>query len=307
MSGTPDMLTHLGGVPVGSARYSNPWATHYFVDDIGGSDANDGSAPDRSKKTVQAAITAASAGDVIYINPMVYVDGQGAGRYDEILTVPVATTDLSIIGVRNFNNTEFGVRLYSASANYVLTSAAAVLHLENLAFFANTSAYGSVNLQQSPSGYSQRNDGATLYNCNFKGGTTAKGVYIEGGQATRVIGCVVNHAAAGTLTIAVPDSSGYNQQIRDCIFVDNSGTACVETCIQASGANVYSLVIDNCHFMVIPSTNAYYINCTGAQSTGLISNCYFRDDDVAIATDLIVTASGIDVVACHDGSGAFVA
>ena len=47
MSGTPDMLTHLGGVPVGSARYSNPWATHYFVDDIGGSDANDGSAPDR--------------------------------------------------------------------------------------------------------------------------------------------------------------------------------------------------------------------------------------------------------------------
>ena len=286
----------------------HPWANILYVDSISGSDSYNGLSPDRAKATIQAAIDAAVAGDKIYINPKRYIVGTGMGRYDELLTVALAQSDLSIIGVRNFDNTEFGVRIYNATASYVLTSAAPCLHLENLAFFANTLAYGSLILQNNGGANTQRNDGCTIYNCNFKVGTTGKGVMIQGGQATRIENSVFNHAAAGKLTIATPAVSGYNQQIVDCTFLDNNGVAPVECDIQAGGANVYSLKIKNCDFLhLIPTTEAYYINCPGAQSTGLIKDCGFNDPDIAIATDVILTAAGIDIVGSHDGSGAFIA
>ena len=291
-----------------AVRIDNYWGTERFVDGIDGVTGRDARSAATAVDTVQAAITASSVGDKIWIRPKAYIVGTGMGRYDELLTVALAKSDLTMIGARNYDNTEFGVRLYNATASYVLTSAAPCLHLENLAFFANTLAYGSLLLQNNGGTLTQRNDGCTIYNCNFKGGTTGKGVMIQGGQATRIEKCVFNHAAAGKLTIAVPSVSGYNQQIRDCTFLDNNGTAPVECDIQAGGANVYSLSIHKCRFLhLIPTSETYYINCPGAQSTGLISKCYFNDPDIVIATDVIITAAGIDIVGCHDGSGAEVA
>ena len=108
MSIAPDMLFHMGGVPVGGARFSSPWATHWFVDGTDGNDNNDGKTPGTAKATIQAAVTASTGGDVIYIRPQVYTLGTGFARYTEDITVAQAQTagsgteanaNKSIIGV----------------------------------------------------------------------------------------------------------------------------------------------------------------------------------------------------------------
>jgi len=121
MSIAPDMLFHMGGVPVGGARFSSPWATHWFVDGTDGNDNNDGKTPGTAKATIQAAVTASTGGDVIYIRPQVYTLGTGFARYTEDITVAQAQTagsgteanaNKSIIGVtqRQYPSDMLGVR-----------------------------------------------------------------------------------------------------------------------------------------------------------------------------------------------------
>jgi len=305
MSTFPDGLFQYGGEPVGSARYTSPWATHWFVDGISGSDGYDGKKPTSAKLTIDAAVQLAGVGDVIYIRPKIYVVGTGSGRYDEAVTVDLAQSDLSIIGVKHPNNNEFGVRLYDTSANYVLDCSAPMLHLENLGFFASTSAYGSLILRSNGATNTQRNDGCTIYGCNFKGGTAGLGVLIEGGQATRVINSVFNHAL-GTLRIATPGVSGYNQQIVGCTFLDNNGAAPAIHQISASGAHVYGLLIKDCNFCHVIPTDTYFIYLGGTLCTGLIANCFFDDADVVVATDVVLGGTNMRIVGCFDTAGVLV-
>ena len=310
MSTFPDGLYEYGGVPVGGARFTSPWATHWFVDGISGSDANAGKKPNEAKATVDAAVQLAGVGDIVYVRPNAYVVGTGMTRYTEQVTVDLAQSNLSIIGVSYPNNSEFGARLaWTSTAGFVLDSSAPALHLENLHFFAGTTAIGSLILRNNAATNTQRNDGCTMYGCNFKGGTTGNGVVIQGGQAQRIINCHFHHAGAGQLTIATPSVSGVNQHIRNCVFCDNStsGTTVAETDINASGAHVYSLLIERCFFNHVVPTSTFYIYLGGTLCTGLIAGCFFDDADVSTTTDINLGGTNMRIVGCYDASSALVA
>ena len=151
MSGTPDMLTHMGGVPVGGARFTSPWATHWFVDATDGNDNNTGKAPNRAKATIQAAVTASSGGDVIYIRPQTYKLGTGFNRYQEDITIAqggaggtgVVDTNANktIIGVtqRQYPSDMLGVRTkYATAAHGGWLIQASGTHIEGIAHFGES-------------------------------------------------------------------------------------------------------------------------------------------------------------------------
>jgi len=70
MSGTPDMLTQMGGVPVGSGQIPITFGNYYFVDANNGSDSYDGKTMATAKATVLAAynLTTTNNNDVIILS-----------------------------------------------------------------------------------------------------------------------------------------------------------------------------------------------------------------------------------------------
>jgi hypothetical protein len=303
MSNVPNMLTHMGGVPVGGAKFSSPWATHYFVDGVDGTAGGSGLTPGDAINTIQGAVDLAEAndhvgvGDVIYIRPQTYVVGTGHARYTEAITVALTTSDLSVIGTGYPRSNEFGVRLRWTSGNIVTVNAPST-HWENIGAICGGADY-TWNFQNNGATNTQRgSDGVTLYNCNSKGGP----LLITGGQAARVINCVFNNAD-NELILATPAVSGYNQQVRGCAFLDTAQeTAPTHPQISASGANVIELWIDQCFFGLIPTTTAYYIECA-VNSTGMITGSYFNTTNLDTDTDISIAASSFAVVGSYDKTG----
>jgi len=72
-----------------------------FVDGTNGSDSNAGYYGwANAKATIQAAVTASSAGDVIYIAPKLITDFTGdPTSYAETIIIPATKMGLSLIGV----------------------------------------------------------------------------------------------------------------------------------------------------------------------------------------------------------------
>ena len=84
MSVTPDMLFHMGGVPVGGPIIPSS-ANAYFVDGLNGSDSNEGRRNDEAFATIAAAVTIMNARidwsaspwarrDVLIIQPGTYAE-----------------------------------------------------------------------------------------------------------------------------------------------------------------------------------------------------------------------------------------
>lgn len=283
------------------SSFFEPWADVWYVDAIGGSDDYDGKGPADAKVTIQAAVSAASAGDVIYINPQVYVVGTGHARYDEIVTIPLATSNISLIGTGRNKNNEFGVRVRTSTTGYGFTVLGPSCHFENIGMIVGGTGTGNFHMKNNGATLTQRgSDGPSFFNCHFKGGSDE----ITGGQSPIFTRCRF-HYATGTLTIATPAVSSYGAQFHGCNFLDNNGAQTTGPYIQAGGAHVYNVWINECMFGQIPS-GAKYMIFGGTLGTGLISSCYFNDPDVHITNDITLNTL-IDIVGCHDGSGAIIA
>lgn len=281
------------------SAFFEPFATVYYVDTINGDDGYNGLSPSSAKATIQAAVTAASAGDVIYINPQLYVVGTGHARYTEDVTIALAKSNLSLIGVGRNKNNEFGVRM-KTTGGYCLTVAAPSCHIENMGFFVDGGS-GSFNFQNNGATNTQRgSDGPTFFNCHFKDGTDR----MVGGQSPIFLNCRF-HYPTGTLIIATSAVSSYGLQIIDCNFLDNNGAQTTGPYIQAGGAHVYNVWINGCAFGRIPS-GAKYIIFGGTLGTGLISNSFFNDDDVHITNDITLNTE-IRMTGCYDKSNALIA
>ena len=299
MSGTPDMLTQLGGMPVGGAKYTNPFATHYFVDGNSGngSDANDGLAPDRAKATIDAAAQIMTVGDVCYIRPKTYVVGTGHARYEECVTVDLAQSDLTFIGAGYHRSNEFGVRMKADGTTlYCFDSSAPSLHLENIGFFGSSST-NTIIIRSNGATNTQRSDGFCAYSCNFKGDTTL----VQGGQAPRFIDCVFNEATT-QLCIGATNVSNYNAIVRGCFFLDNGTTAPTHPQYSDGGGGTYCLWLDNCYFGKKPTTSAYYITISGANSSGMATNCFFNITNLDTDTDISIASSSFMMVGCYDAT-----
>lgn len=299
MGHTSGGVFQWGGVPVGGAQYSNMFGTHYFVDGVDGIDGQSGKRPDRAKATIDAIAQIMSVGDVCYIRPKTYVVGTGHARYDECVTVDLVQSDLSFIGVGYPKNNEFGVRLKSSST-YCFDVSGPSNHFENIGMFV-AGGTGSFIMRNNGATNTQRgSDGPTFYNCHFKGGSDQ----VVGGQSPIFVNCRFHHAT-GTLIIATAAVSSYGAQFHRCNFLDNNGAQTTGPYIQAGGAHVYNIWINECMFGQIPSGAKFFI-FGGTLGTGLISSCYFNKPDVHLTNDMTLNTL-IDVVGCHDGSGSLVA
>lgn len=310
-----DGVYQYGGQPVGSGgRFDSPWATHYFVDYDNGSDSNSGKTPTKAFQTIQAAVTAATGGDVIYIRPRAYQLGQGFRRYLEDVTVTlggsggsgaVATNaNISIIGItqRGAAPTDFlGVRWKYASAT-PLTVNAPCLHVENIGFFVEDATY-AINLQCNGATRTQEGTtGFSIYNCAIKGDGK---LYANGGNELAIVNCRFQCKYDGTAAgINLVGSSNQTARpiIKNCEFIggnaNNAATAYITT-----AAPVYDMMLRDCYFSTVPDSGTY-ITIAGTTNDGLVANCYFGAADInAACTGLVAGTSGIFAAALYDEVG----
>lgn len=275
-----------------------PWSNVWYVDGVNGSDNYTGRGPADSKATIQAAVSAASVRDIIYVNPQTYVIGTGHARYEERVTVPLALSDLSVIGAGYQRNNEFGVRMKADGTTlFCFDIYGPSCHLENIGFF-NEDGTNTIIARNDGTTDQRGSDGFVAYNCNFKGTPTL----IQGGQAGRFIECVFNNDTGG-LVFAASAASGYNQQVRDCAFLGQNGTAPTHPYLQSGGGNVYNLWVDHCSFDLVPTTTAYYIQLDAAQSTGMITGSFFNTTNLDTDTDIDIASSSFILAGCYDKTG----
>jgi hypothetical protein len=298
MSIAPDGLFQYGGQPVG-ALWASPWSKAYFVDGEDGNTSNDGLTPGTALSTIQAAVTKATRGDVIYVRPQQYTGGTGFSRYTEEVTVTAGASagsathfenaDISIIGTVNTPNPEYGVRWKHATntTGYCLINHAPALHLENIGFFAEDAA-GAVSLLNNGATTTRRgSDGTTFYNCVIKAGRV---ITADGGDGLTFQNCFFHGkysgGTTGGITFTCSANPGRRLKILNCGFVEGNGATCATEYINIAGV-ASEVVIKDCYFGLIP-TSAKYILATS--TTGIIANCYFADADLDLTDDLTLSS-----------------
>ncbi|MHC4752737.1 MAG: hypothetical protein ACYTFW_23055, partial [Planctomycetota bacterium] len=272
-----DQVFEYGGSPVGSARFTNPWETHYFVDATNGSDANDGKSPTDAKATIQAMITAANGGDVIYVNPQTYKLGTGFNRYTEDVSVTMGgaggsgvvstNANMSLIGVTpaNYPTDFLGVRWTYATAT-PLTIDAPCFHIENIGFFSEGATYHIHLRNNGATRTREGTTGFTAYNCAFKG--DAK-VYGEGANELSIVKCRFQAKYDGTVS-GINLVGSANQVVRpviaNCDFIGGNGTAMSDAAIIGAAPWHDAVIRDN--YFANDSTTGIFINIAGSTSTG---------------------------------------
>lgn len=303
---------NVAGVPVfgGGSRFTNPWATHYFVDGDNGSDADDGLSTETSKATIQAAITASRGGDVIYVRPKTWTIGTGFARYTEDLTVPlggdggsgITATNAakSIVGItpQGFPNDHLGVRhKYSTTSGYNMIVDAPRLHIENVGFFSEDATY-AIHLRNNGATWTRQGSaGFSLYNCSVKGAY----LYSEGGDGINIVNCQFQAKYDGSVAAIQLVGSAVQVKrplIQGCHFIGGNANNMSGPCI-IGAAPWLDACIRDCYFHADPD-GSIYINIAGSTSTGTISNCHFSVADVS--TDRIVEG-GLICTGIYDGGG----
>ena len=274
-----------------ATRYALPWSQIFFVDGVNGSDTkNTGRTPDRASATIGKAIAQAARGDVIYVRPLRATYTHGFDRYLESVVVPLAKEDLSLIGVTNSLNPEFGPKMsWVTAGEYALTSHAPALHVENLGFYNEGTEGKSILLSHDATTYLKRGgDGATFYNCTIKAGR----IVSEGGDGLYIQKCRFHAMYDGTYSggIYAVSDLGHNPRrlfIRDNIFQGGNGVAGAQAYITVTYFT--EVLIDDNHFAECA------VDCIiGSNAVGLIANNHFWGHDEAAC----MTRGGL--VACNN-------
>jgi len=289
----------------GSQDFAGFFETNvYFVDGDNGSDSNEGTEMESPKATIQAAITAASAQDTIYIRVKAPdADASEPGTYIEDLTIPYAKHGLKLIGCTNQLGSWGGPKIKNASASALLTVNASNVHIENLQFNCtrNSGTYGI--LLNGNTGYTTAagSVGTTITNCMIKNaGTTYGGINIVGGYGCVISDCNFYSAIKGVYfsSTALP---GNQHLIQRCNFVDNNGAA-LASHIEFAAGTQYGFVIRECTF----GEATAFINTAGNVS-GIISACHFEDLVATLANSTgkvkIAIGSEVAVTGCFGGVG----
>ena len=300
-----DGLYQYGGDPVG-ARFTNPWGTHYFVDGDNGSESYDGRSPKRSFAKPEQAISAAVAGDVIYVRPReASADGSDVTFYNtQNMIVPVAKDFLSIIGVVPGDKARqlYGPFVRMAEAGYTLDVYGAAVYVQNMIMHIGGSATGTMILR-GEAGYAAKagSCGATIENCTFSYG----GMLIEGGGDVLIKNCTIRNATP--MTFDASATPARRHEIRGCKFMADNGGGSDENYIRILGTSTEFFIRD-CYFDQ-PTDTDEYIHTSGVVD-GMIANCFFADDDMTWGTaagdEIRIETGSMDVVGCYDSTNALV-
>lgn len=267
------------------------WGDYWYVDGDEGTDtSNTGRSLDKAKKTYQAAVTAASAGDVIFVKAKAMSTGAtDPSSYTEAVTIPAATDRLSIIGI-NTGRTQGGLpqlKVGSTTTATLMTIEAPGTLLMNLGFNGAGATGGGVLLDSDSS--TKDAMATSIIGCHFKNckGSTATDCRTGGaimwstnGGAwqSRIVGNVfyknVGDVVLKGTSVSVP---------QDVVIEDNTfqGIATAVDChlfLTGGGSGMLGVTVNNNTFAdVLPALSSgsivRYADMTGC--TGIFSNNYF--------------------------------
>lgn len=308
-----DMLFHLGGVPVGNALHASPWSSAYFVDGDNGTAGVEGNKPDKALSTISAAITNASAGDVIYVRQRlpVQTDATDPTAYAENLTIPFAKYNLSIVGTGNNPHNPFYTQVKANAAGYGVKIQATSTTIENLDFNKGSATTGMIFFSGDV-GTTDMAWGSLISNCHIRNANSSAnaGIKFYAGSYNTIHNCDfeachtgIHIASGGTFPIR-------SLRIQDCRFKGSNAAAVGGANIYGPGASniVYELEILRCYFERLPTGK--FINLALATAYGIISDCHFGDDDISCstaATNDVGKPTSVFVTGCYDDSGTMVA
>jgi hypothetical protein len=286
----------VGGLSVlgttGTARYVDVNATS----GVGA----DGSSPQAAFTSLQDAIDASEANDVIVVYP---------GTYEENLVV--STDYLTIVGAQS----GYGRPDIQPASGLALSVQAQGFKCARLRLVASTT-----------DAVLQSGNGFEYVDCVFDGdaGQAATDALIRlKGKAdddgfTASEGLVSNCLLRGSDGFGIAFDTGdaptngvgsTHCVVDSCRFIDN---VAADLATRDTGTGVYSVQdaqVTRCAFME-PKNKATWIDFTtsngGAASdqTGVIQDCYFNDDTVD-TTAIAIVGTGVGVVGCHSMDGEF--
>ncbi len=264
----------------------------YFVDGTNGDDNNSGlDTWENAKATIQAAITAASAGDTVFIAPKTMAAGDtDPSSYAETLTIAAAKSSLSLIGVSR-GRAQGGLPQIrkGSGTTALLTVRAPGCHIANLGFNGIKTADSTqtlVGILLDDDGSTKTAFGTTIENCHFKNcaGATGSTNAAQGGAITwaatgcawqvLIKGCRFYKNVADVVLLGTSVDVPQDVIIEDCVF---SGPAANVDCnlYLAGGSGMNGVIIRDCVFGQLPSLGsvARYIDATSC--VGMLVGCVF--------------------------------
>lgn len=293
MSVAPDMLYHMGGVPVaGTIPITKTSSVYYFVDSLTGSDDYSGLSHDRPKATIAAAITLSNArvdwtdteyatGDVIVVSP---------GQYAENLTsLPYGGTIVGLGDSLFCKGGYGGVSIMPATGAAVDVTSALDCTIRNVAFKQIATAgaiFQADNFNQcwldhcffegivgaSPSttrGFEVVKDmtKSKLTNCTF---TLCKtGIYINTDNVNEKS---INSSLFENIRIQFADVAGFHFDT-NC----NATMTLVNNCNVGDNSETLALGMDDDSDQVtVANSNFWATNCDPADGGSYYCNCYLN-------------------------------
>jgi len=297
MSVAPNLLRHLGGVPVASAANFAAWwgRKMWFVDyDSGttGAYGNDMLSPQKNLKTILDH-TDFGAGDGVFIKPRT-PDVSGG---DPAAITPASAVNWTIANADHsvsLIGTGLGgyiTRLQghgSVTAYPTLQINAPFVCLENLGLRRGASTSGIVKIYSAASAY---NFGCVLKNCHIRLADAAGGVIIESAWYTKLLDCTFSSCRIGVYigaSISVPaeiviaggEFIGLTSEIDGNIFSSGAVTR----------ISVHDMIMNHAVPAFSGGSIARYIKFS-ATSTGLVANISTGAVDPTVADNM--TLNGV--------------
>ena len=189
----------------------------YYVDADNGDDGHDGYTKETAFKTIQAAVTAASTGDTIYImSKTVAAGGTDPESYAETIIIPAGKSGLKLIGVDN-GRTQGGVpqiKIGSGSTAMITVRSPGCL-IANLGFNGAGSTGGGILLDDD--GSTKTAFGTTITGCHFKN--------CKGSTATNAAtgGAIMWAATGGAWQVLIKGNTFY-KNVGDIVLKGTTGS-----------------------------------------------------------------------------------
>jgi hypothetical protein len=304
-------LTVAGGI-AGALTNGDTW----FVDGTNGSATGDGRSWSTALSTIQAAVTAATEGDVIYIAPKSIAAGEtDPSSYAETVIIPAGKANLSLIGL-NRGRTQGGLPQIKkgSGTTALLTVRSPGCLIANIGFngiWTADSTQSLVGILLDDDSLTKSAFGTTIVGCHFKNcaGSTGSTNAATGGAITwstlgnawqvLIQGCRFYKNVGDIVLIGTSGSVPQDVIIEDNVF---SGPAANVDCnlYLAGGSGMNGVIVRNNTFGQLPAigsgTNARYIKATGCVGM-LVGNTFGCQT---------ASTGGTRITFKADGTGAFI-
>ena len=174
MQNSSSKNSYLDALALTEINFLAPFGTTRFVDGTNGSDNNLGLTWGDAYATIQAAVTASSAGDTVYVAAKtISVGANDPNSYAESIVIPAAKTSLSLIGVSR-GRTQMGLPQIKpggvTTGISLLTIRAGGCLIKNIGFNGNSTAGAPINngILLDDDNSTKSASGTTIENCHFK-------------------------------------------------------------------------------------------------------------------------------------------